>query len=134
MVRWVLILLWCVIVAPICLFWLWVKRSGRVLLPCCFKKEKKTKTDGDEERRSLKRPTIESLLLSKPGGVGADKLREFLEDPMDNNDVRQDEKDRPTMAEHIKLLRNHLEERSKGSEIRGHGAELLRLMRERTVG
>lgn len=105
--RWVLIFLWCIIVAPIYLLWLWITGCGRVLLPCCF--NKKT-AGGSVVQTRVKSPTIESLLLSKPGGgVGADKLREFLEDPMNDDDVRQDEKDRPTMVEHIKLLRNRLE-------------------------
>lgn len=54
-------------------------------------------------------PTIGSMLRTGPGGVGADKLREFLEDPMDDMDVRHDEKDKNTTVEHTKLLRNRLE-------------------------
>lgn len=52
---------------------------------------------------------IDDMLRTAPRGVGADKLREFLKDPMDDNDVRQDEKNKPTMVEHIKLLRDRLE-------------------------
>eukprot|EP00752_Nemacystus_decipiens_P018686 g16750.t1 len=82
---------------------------GRVLLPCYFKK----RTHDGEGERCLMNVTVESLLKNRPHGVGADKLREFLEDPMNDEDVRQDEKDRPTMVEHIKLLRNRLEATTK---------------------
>eukprot|EP00752_Nemacystus_decipiens_P018673 g16741.t1 len=54
-------------------------------------------------------PTVESMLKKGRGGVGAETLLAFLEDPMDDEDVRQDEKDRNTTVEHIKLLRDRLE-------------------------
>eukprot|EP00903_Cladosiphon_okamuranus_P014752 g13669.t1 len=54
-----------------------------------------------------------SMLRKGPDGVGAEKLREFLEDPMDDTDVRQDEKEKSTTVEHIKFLRNRLESTTK---------------------
>ncbi|CAM9587374.1 unnamed protein product [Ectocarpus fasciculatus] len=70
------------------------------------------------------------MLLKGPGGVGAQKLRDFLDDPMDDKDVRQDEKDRRTTVEHIKLLRNRLENTIK-EELRGlEGALHKRMMEE----
>lgn len=65
--------------------------------------------------------TIESMLRNGPNGVGADKLRVRLEDPMNDDDVRQDEKTKPTMVEHIKLLRNRLETTTK-EELRNNVA------------
>ncbi|CAN0213439.1 unnamed protein product [Pylaiella littoralis] len=103
--RWGVIFLWCIMAAPIRLVVLWLKASGRVLLPYGGQKKKRV------VRTSM--ATVESLLRKGPRGVGADKLREFLEDPMNDNDVRQDEKDRKTTVEHIKLLRNRLEATTK---------------------
>lgn len=100
--RWVGIFLWCTIAAPICLLVLWLKASGRVFLPCCFDKKKR-------EKVTRSNTTVERMLRKGPRGIGADKLREFLEDPMNDDDVRQDEKDRKTTVEHIKLLRDRLE-------------------------
>lgn len=37
-----------------------------------------------------------------------DKLREFLQDPMNDDHVRQDEKEKKPTIEHIKLLRKRL--------------------------
>lgn len=118
------IFLWCIAAAPLCLLGLWVKASARVLAPCCF--EKNSNGDRGSSRR-VSKPTIESMLTKGPGGVGADKLREFLEDPMNDDDVRQDEKDRPTMVEHIKLLRNRLETTTKNElkELRNNVASKM---------
>ena len=88
---------------------------GLCFVPCGCEGRGHNTTDGGEEGvlSELTRPTVETMLKKTPGGVGADKLREFLDDPMHDNDVRQDEKERPTTLEHVKLLRNRLEKSRK---------------------
>eukprot|EP00752_Nemacystus_decipiens_P005574 g5043.t1 len=54
---------------------------------------------------------VESILRKDPRAVGADRLREFLENPMNDYDVRQDEKEKKPTVEHVKLLRDRLESR-----------------------
>eukprot|EP00752_Nemacystus_decipiens_P018490 g16578.t1 len=65
-------------------------------------------------RYLVRKHTIASMLRKAPGGVGADKLREYLENPMDDESVRQDEKTRPTTVEHIKQLRDRLLKKMNG--------------------
>lgn len=49
------------------------------------------------------------MLKEAPGGVGASDLRKYLEDPMSDPNVRQDEINRRITVEHVKLLRECLE-------------------------
>lgn len=107
--RWLIIFLWCTGGAPLCLCALWLKSSLSVVFPLMGEE------NGHPRGRSANgaKLTVEFLLKNSPGGVGADKLREFLEDPMDDKDVRQDEKLRRTTVEHLKLLRNRLETTTK---------------------
>ncbi|CAN0013273.1 unnamed protein product [Ectocarpus fasciculatus] len=123
----VIIPLWCVLGAPVYLFVLWLDASRRVLYRrCCNDHVNIVRQPQSGDSKS----TIESMLLEGPGGVGAQKLREFLDDPMDDKDVRQDENDRRTTVRHVKLLRNRLENTIK-EELRGlEGALHQRMMKE----
>lgn len=152
-----LVVLWCVVVAPIYLLVLWLKATGRAFLPCCREKSGSkaercaahAEDGGFGVRSNRKRGrcahdacnkipsygeacgapvmcvehakgymvnliwahskvTVERLLKRGPRGVGADKLREYLDDPMNDKEVRHDEKDRPTTVEHVKQLRDRL--------------------------
>lgn len=133
------VFLWCMLGAPFCLVVLWVAAFVRVLwvflrcwvlLPRYFEFEYSKSTAPPTTIR-----TIGSMLRTGPGGVGADKLRGFLEDPMDDKDVRQDEKDRRTTVEHMKLLRNRLEATTKKelnelrSDVKEMGEQLQRVLR-----
>ncbi|CAM9844008.1 unnamed protein product [Ectocarpus sp. 8 AP-2014] len=104
--RYVLIFLWCVIGAPMSLVVLWLAAFVCQVLPACFLPAK------EKSPPSVAKPTIERMLLKGDAGARADKLRKFLEDPMDDEHVRQDEKERRATVEHIKLLRNRLEKSS----------------------
>ncbi|CAN0035863.1 unnamed protein product, partial [Hapterophycus canaliculatus] len=116
---WTVIFLWCILGAPCLLLLGWLIAPGLVwysggLKPYAAsttKSKASTVTDGGGggATGSPKHPTIESMLREGSGGVGAEKLLTFLQDPMDDDDVRQDEKDIKTTVEHIKLLRNRLE-------------------------
>ncbi|CAB1099736.1 unnamed protein product [Ectocarpus sp. CCAP 1310/34] len=116
--------LWCILGAPVYLFVLWLGASRRLLCRCNYDVSIAHAESGHF------RCTIESILLEGPGGVGAKKLREFLDDPMDDKDVRQDERDKRTTVEHVKLLRNRLENTIQ-DELRGlENALHKRMMKE----
>lgn len=122
-----LMLLWCLLGAPLCLLLLWVTAPWWFLFPSYVGK--------GGSAASTRLPTVGSMLRKGPGGVGADKLRKFLEDPMDDIDVRQDERDRRTTVEHMKLLRNRLEATTKKelnelrSDVKEMGEQLQRVLR-----
>lgn len=120
------------VVAPCCLLGMWLIPVGRAI-QCGFRELRGSccgETEGVQQpsnrRIRIGIVTIESMLRKGRGGVGADKLRELLENPMDDDDVRHDEKTRQATVEHLKLLRDRLikelidgkELKSKVSEIR----------------
>ncbi len=102
--RYALILVWCLCGAPLSLAILWVRASVQVVLPWTGKSFHRESSTGRAGK-----PTVEAMLKSAPRGVGAGKLREHLEDPMGDEDVRRDEVSRTATVEHVKLLRNRLE-------------------------
>lgn len=105
-----MLFLWCLVGAPLYLFVLWLQAFARVLNPGFYQltlEDMISKSYGGAPGTTG--ATIEKLLRKDPQGVGADKLREFLESPFDDKDVRRDEKGRNPTVEHIKLLRNRLE-------------------------
>lgn len=53
--------------------------------------------------------SVDELLKAAPGGLDVRDLWKYLEDPMCDPEVRQDEINRRTTVEHIKLLRDRLE-------------------------
>ncbi|CAM9396391.1 unnamed protein product [Ectocarpus sp. 13 AM-2016] len=99
--RYVLIFLWCMIGAPMSLVVLWLAAFVCQVLPASCLPE--------SPPPSVVKPPIERMLLKGDAGARADKLHKFLEDPMDDEHVRQDEKEKRATVEHVKLLRNRLE-------------------------
>ncbi|CAM9231614.1 unnamed protein product [Scytosiphon promiscuus] len=57
--------------------------------------------------------TIEAMLTAAPGGAGAEDLQSFLDNPLGETAVRADEKERKATLQHVKLLRQRLEQTSK---------------------
>lgn len=55
---------------------------------------------------------VHDMLKDAPGGVPASDLQKYIDDPLSDPEVRHDEKNRSTTVEHIKLLRNRLEQRT----------------------
>ena len=117
--RYALISVWCFLGAPLSLISLWLQAFARVTYQCfskMFVKDHEEDFDSARRTRNGHCNTVDRLLRMGPGGVGIDDLLKFLEDPMDDEDIRQDERDRRATVEHIKLLRNRLE-RSRKREL-----------------
>lgn len=122
--RYLIIYAWCLVGAPLSLLFLWAKAFFRVLA-----RPSRNDKSHDDAVRNKKSKTVESLLLDRDDGVGAKELRKFINEPMDDVHVRQDEKDRPTTMEHMKLLRNRLEQTHK-DDLQELRRELLDLREE----
>ncbi|CAM9810440.1 unnamed protein product [Scytosiphon promiscuus] len=104
-----LTILWCIFGAPICLLTLWLGLPvlGLVRYARCRRGAEFTSRDLHESRRQV---SVNTMLKNAPGGLVARDLARFLDNPMSDSEVRQDETTRPTTVEHIKLLRDRLEE------------------------
>eukprot|EP00903_Cladosiphon_okamuranus_P019127 g17596.t4 len=72
---------------------------------------------------------IDDILKDGPGGLSVDELHEFLEDPMSDPTVLQDEKSRTTPVEHTKQLRDRVE-KTITTHIKGVDARLARTEHE----
>lgn len=105
--RYVVLCFWCVVVAPMYLVAFWVTAPLRWvgLWPwISFFLGREKLEDLEEDPKCM-----HQMLMDCPGGLGVAELQEFLEDPMSDPQVRQDEKSRPTTVEHIKQLRDRIE-------------------------
>ena len=122
--RWALLLAWCFLGAPLALAFQWVKASVQVFVPSAGKSFHDEANPG-----CARKPTVEAMLRRAPHGVGAEQLREFMESPMDDADVRRDEVGRVATMEHLKLLRDRLEATA-GRELAALDRRLRRLESE----
>lgn len=52
---------------------------------------------------------VNTLLRAAPGSLEAEKLREYLNNPISDPEVREDEKKKNATVEHLKLLRNRID-------------------------
>lgn len=111
--RYVAVCFWCVVVAPMYLVAFWVTAPLRwvELWPWTSFFFGREKFEHLERLKDLEEDPkcMHQMLRDCPGGLGVLELQEFLEDPMSDPQVRQDEKSRPTTVEHIKQLRDRIE-------------------------
>lgn len=123
--RYVVICVWCFAGAPLCLIALWLTHGER--------SSRSTVT-----HRQDAEVKVHQMLKEAPGAVGASNLRKYLEDPMSDPKVRQDETKRGTTVEHIKLLRDRLEETTRdrvehlAATAKDHANELHAVVRKLT--
>lgn len=116
-------IVWCLLGASLYLLILWLRLRlvFRVFLRAiqCLKSMHTASTSPEEPpppastesgSTGIKEPSyIEGMLKAPAGGVGADKLRTYLANPMIDAEVREDERSRGATVEHLKLLRNRIE-------------------------
>lgn len=113
MVPWYLgFCVWCLVGAPSLLVVLWIK--ALLVWPAKFvNRPGSLEHTAERAVRSHKDiVNVHDLLKHAPGGVGATDLRRYLEDPMSDPEVRQDELKRLATVEHLKLLRDRLEKKN----------------------
>lgn len=113
--RYIMIVMWCIVGAPryLAAFWLTAPLRWIGLRPWRWLWGPRTVSFF-----AFFRPIRIDEAMKGSGGLNVGELQEFLEDPMSDPKVREDEKSRPTTVEHIKQLRDRLE---KSNETRlGH--------------
>lgn len=67
-------------------------------------------------RPEEKTHNVNAMLRASPGSLEAEKLREYLKNPISDPEVRQDEKKRVATVEHLKLLRDRIDNKLKRQE------------------
>ena len=112
------VFIFCALGAPLCLLFLWLRELClRVLLvliapvTTCFARGKRRSemTTPQPSRRDNTGANVHRILGL--AGAGGSNVLKYLEDPISNPEVRPDEVERGTTVEHVKLLRNRLENR-----------------------
>lgn len=99
---------------PLELLGLWFIRPFAWVTPFVRRSLHAGTGDGDVTAVNTDVVRVDTVLEQQDGGVTARKLLEFLVNPLsDKKVVREDERKRNPSVEHIKLLRDRLEERIK---------------------
>lgn len=111
----VLVFVWCIVGAPVLLLALWLIALVKVLFPKDLSTAGNDESDAEQEQapgQQGRTPSVqvERLLKRAPGKEGIEHLSRCLANPMLDEEVRQDETVRITTVEHIKLLRNRIDE------------------------
>ena len=111
LLRYLIVFAWCVVGAPLYLaaFWLTAPMKWFKLRPWQW-------LWGRRQApfiASWKPKSVNDLLEGNGCGLVAGDLQMYLEDPISDPEVRQDERSRPTTVEHIKQLRDRLEKTNK---------------------
>lgn len=108
-VRYVVVFLWCIVGAPLYLaaFWLATALEWAGLQPWSWVWNRRMQEPHETISKSAK--TLHEMLADCRGGLTIVEQQFFLEDPMRDPEVWQDEKSRPTTVEHIKQLRDRVE-------------------------
>lgn len=107
LLRYFIVAAWCVVGAPLYLFLFWLTAPFKwlTLRPWHWLWDRRQAP----YIASWKVKSVNDLLEGNSGGLVAGDLQAYLEDPISDPEVRQDETSRATTVEHIKLLRNRLE-------------------------
>lgn len=113
--RYLIVFVWCGFGAPLYLvaFWLTAPMKWFNLRPWRWLWDRRQAPF----IASWKPKSVNDLLEGHSGGSGlvAGDLQSYLEDPISDPDVQQDERTRQTTVEHIKQLRDCLEKRNKAN-------------------
>lgn len=108
--RYVVIFAWCVVGAPMLLlaFWLTAPLKWLQLKPWSWVWHRRYPIS--TTRRS-KPVTVNEMLRKSSGGVGVSKIQTYIENPMSDPDVRENDKTDYVTVQHVKLLRDGLDAR-----------------------
>lgn len=109
--RYLIVFAWCVVGAPLYLavFWLTAPIKWLKLRPWHWLWDRRQAPF----IASWKPKSVNDLLEGNGVGLVAGDLQMYLEDPISDPEVRQDERSRLTTVEHIKQLRDRLEKTNK---------------------
>ena len=109
--RYVIVFVWCTLGAPLYLaaFWFTAPMKWLKLRPWGWLWDRRQAPF----IASWKPKTVNDLLEGSCGGLVTGDLQTYLEDPIGDPEVRQDERSRLTTVEHIKQLRDRLEKTSR---------------------
>ncbi|CAM9163107.1 unnamed protein product [Ectocarpus fasciculatus] len=107
LVRYLVVCCWCILGAPLYLvaFWLTAPMKWLKLRPWCWLWDRRQAP----YIASWNPKSVNDLLEGNSGGLVAGDLQMYLEDPIGDPEVRQDERTKQTTVENIKQLRNRLE-------------------------
>ncbi|CAM9247466.1 unnamed protein product [Scytosiphon promiscuus] len=108
LLRHLLVFMWCVVGAPLYLaaFWMTAPLKWIGLRPWGWLWNRRGLITWLSEVPT----SVDAMFTCRPGGLSVGELQDCLEDPMGDPQVRQDEKDRPTTVEHMKQLRDRIEQ------------------------
>lgn len=111
--RYLVVFAWCVVGAPfyLAVFWLTAPMKWFKLRPWRWLWDRRQAPF----IASWKPKSVNDLLEGNGGGLVAGDLQMYLEDPISDPEVRQDERSRSTTVEHIKQLRDRLEKTNKAN-------------------
>lgn len=121
----------CGVAMPLLLVykWLWGSTLGALMKFCKGGAWAQQGTAGYCEIRGRQYDDgiVGKALKLAPGGLSVQQLREYLANPMNDPDVQRDEESRETTVEHIKLLRDRLEDtvRQRVSELESSTANRM---------
>lgn len=112
-----LLFVWRAVGCPLHLLGWWLTRPiagvGRVLF-CGLCGPEIGTADHPKARDA---PSVDDILRKKREPL-VNELLQYLENPMSDAKVREDEKTKATTVEHMKLLRNHLEEAIQATDLK----------------
>ncbi len=111
--RYVIVFVWCILGAPLYLaaFWFTAPMKWLKLRPWHWLWDRRQAPF----IASWKPKTVNDILEGSCGGLVAGDLQTYLEDPIGDPEVRQDERSRLTTVEHIKQLRDRLEKANRAN-------------------
>lgn len=111
--RYVIVFVWCTLGAPLYLaaFWFTAPMKWLKLRPWHWLWDRRQAPF----IASWKPKTVNDILEGSCGGLVAGDLQTYLEDPISDPEVRQDERSRLATVEHIKQLRDRLEKENRAN-------------------
>lgn len=112
LLRYMILFVFCTLIAPLWLLALWLQKPIAVFHQVLFGECRELGLPlslGCQFQRFRRHTRVDNMLKKTYDGLVVKGLRKYLDDPMSDPKVRQDETNRATTVEHVKLLRDRLE-------------------------